>query len=61
MEILKKDVVINPTSFGPEVELTMKLNLALTLHDPNVDSVNMIQVLGKLLYDALEKPNEESK
>ena len=54
-EILKKDVVVNSTSFEPEIELTMKLNLALRPLDPNVDKSNIIEVLGQFLYDAIEK------
>lgn len=54
-EILKKDVVINSTSFESEIELTMKLNLALRPLDPNVDKSNIIEVLGQLLYDTIEK------
>ena len=60
LEILKKDVVVNSTSFEPEIELTMKLNLALRPLDPNVDKSNIIEVLGQFLYDAIEKYAEEN-
>ena len=60
LEILKKDVVVNSTSFEPEIELTMKLNLALRPLDPNVDKSNIIEVLGQVLYDAIEKYAEEN-
>jgi hypothetical protein len=54
-EILKKDVVVNSTSFEPEIELTMKLNLALGVPEPHPAESNIIEVLGQFLYDAIEK------
>ena len=51
LEILKKDVVVNSTSFEPEIEL----NLALRAPEPHPAESNITEVLGQFLYDAIEK------